>query len=227
MLNLLDNYGKIRKNVRRKCMYQELKQEIKEIIEITKECPAELQQRCFEILLDNYLQKSKATKSTQTEPLQIDRRVDEVVVESNEVSPSTSDITENDFHVKVRKFFNLNNINVADLNRIYYKENGQLLPYYESMHSTKMAECQIRLTLLTAFEAGFDTGDFIVNGEVVRKRCQELKCYDTPNFATIFKNNSIIFDNWTDKYDKNTDYVLSVEGKKQLAQVLIKLIAEY
>ena len=47
-------------------MYEELKAEIKEIIEITKECPAELQQRCFEILLDNYLQKFKTTRSVQT-----------------------------------------------------------------------------------------------------------------------------------------------------------------
>lgn len=208
-------------------MYEELKAEIKQIIEITKECPAELQQRCFEILLDNYLQKFKPAKSVQKVTVQNEDTVDEIAVENNEASASSSDITESDFHVKVRKFFQLNNINVTDLNRIYYKENGQLLPYYESMHSTKMSECQIRLTLLTAFEAGFASGDFVVNGEVVRKRCQELKCYDAPNFATIYKNNSIIFDNWTDKYDKNTEYVLSVEGKKQLAQTLIKIIAEY
>ena len=208
-------------------MYEELKAEIKEIIEITKECPAELQQRCFEILLDNYLQKFKTTRSVQTVIAQNEDKVDESSIEGNEVSTTTSDITENDFHVKVRKFFQLNNINVTDLNRIYYKENGQLLPYYESMHSTKMSECQIRLTLLTAFEEGFATGDFAVNGENVRKRCQELKCYDSPNFATNFKNNAALFDNWADKYDKNTDYILSVEGKKQLAQTLIKIIAEY
>ena len=208
-------------------MYEELKAEIKEIIEITKECPAELQQRCFEILLDNYLQKFKTTRSVQTVIAQNEDKVDESSIESNEVSTTTSDITENDFHVKVRKFFQLNNINVTDLNRIYYKENGQLLPYYESMHSTKMSECQIRLTLLTAFEEGFATGDFAVNGENVRKRCQELKCYDSPNFATNFKNNAALFDNWADKYDKNTDYILSVEKKKQLAQTLIKIIAEY
>ncbi len=208
-------------------MYEELKAEIKEIIEITKECPAELQQRCFEILLDNYLQKFRATKNVQTVPVQIEDKADEIVVENNEASTSASDITENDFHVKVRRFFQTNNISVNDLNRIYYKENGQLLPYYESMHSTKMSECQLRLTLLTAFEAGFANGEFVVNGENVRKRCQELKCYDSPNFATNFKNNAALFDNWVDKYDKNTDYILSVEGKKQLAQTLIKIIAEY
>lgn len=210
-----------------KSMYEELKAEIKEIIAITKECPAELQQKCFEILLDNYLQKFRATKSVQPAPLQSEDKVDEVVLETNDSSSSASDITDNDFHVKVRRFFQTNNISVNDLNKIYYKENGQLLPYYESMHSTKMSECQLRLTLLTAFEAGFANGEFVVNGENVRKRCQELKCYDSPNFATNFKNNAALFDNWTDKYDKNTDYILSSEGKKQLAQTLIRIIAEY
>lgn len=208
-------------------MYEELKAEIKEIIEIAKECPVELQQRCFEILLDNYLQKFKATSNDSVAPIQSKESIDNIAIESNETSSYTSDITENDFHVKVRKFFQLNNINVSDLNRIYYKENGQLIPYYESMHSTKMSECQIRLTLLTAFETGFATGEFVVNGETVRKRCQELKCYDAPNFATTYKNNSTIFDNWTEKYDKTVSYILSLEGKKLLAQTLVKLIAEY
>lgn len=208
-------------------MYEKLKAEIKEIIEIAKECPTELQQRCFEILLDNCLQMFKTAKNAQATIVKNEDIVDEVLDENNEASAPISDITERDFHVKVRKFFQLNNVNIPDLNRIYYKENGKLLPYYESMHSTKMSECQIRLTLLTAFEAGFATGDFVVNGETVRKRCQELKCYDSPNFATTYKNNSVIFDNWTDKYDKNTDYILSAEGKKQLAQVLNKIITEY
>lgn len=209
-------------------MYEELKAEIKEILEITKECPAELQQKCFEILLDSFLQKYKAPQVTVTaNPIQVKERVEVPMTATADFTSSAGEITENDFHVKVRKFFQTNSINVADLNRIYYKENGQLMPYYESMHSTKMSECQIRLTLLTAFEAGFANGEFIVNGETVRKRCQDLKCYDSPNFATTFKNNSVIFDNWAEKYDKNAEYILSVEGKKQLAQTLVKLIAEY
>ena len=209
-------------------MYEELKSEIKDILEITKECPAELQQKCFEILLDSFLQKYKHPQVPVTAtPIQVEERVEVPITDTTVITSSTGEITENDFHVKVRKFFQTNNINVEELNRIYYKENGQLMPYYESMHSTKMSECQIRLTLLTAFEAGYANGEFVVNGEFVRKRCQDLKCYDSPNFATNFKNNANLFDNWVEKYDKNANYILSIEGKKQLAQTLIKLIAEY
>lgn len=209
-------------------MYEELKSEIKEIITITKECPTELQEKCFELLLNSFLSSNHHTKTQSCVIPKNEPSMEEKNDTVNNVSSSVEgDIVESDFHVKVRKFFQSNNINIADLNRIYYKENGKLMPYYESMHSTKMSECQIKLTLLTAFENGFTNGEFIVNGEIVRKRCQELKCYDTPNFATIFKNNAAIFDNWTEKYDKNTDYILSIEGKKQLAQTLIKLISLY
>ena len=210
-------------------MYEKLKQEIKDILEITKECPEALQEKCFEILLNSFLEQFKPVQTTVKEEMQ---RIDasQPIDNQNEVAETSSsgdEITENDFHVRVRKFLNTNNVSIADLNKIYYKENGQLMPFYESMHSTKMSECQIRLTVLTAFENGFANGDFVVNGEVIRKRCQDLKCYDGPNFASIFKNNSSIFDNWADKYDKNTSYTLSVEGKKILAQTLIKIIAEY
>ncbi len=206
-------------------MYDKLKLEIKEIINITKECPAELQQRCFELLLNNFLSNFSTPLSSQQTAFK-EQEIKTVTVESQETTVAADEINENDFHVKVRRFLESNNIKASDLNRVYYKENGCLMPYYESMHSTKMSECQIRLTLLTAFENGYSTGEFVVNGELVRKRCQELKCYDLANFTTIFKTNSEIFDNWGEKYDKSTDYALSSEGKKQLAQILIKLIAE-
>lgn len=60
----------------------------------------------------------------------------------------------------------------------------------------------------------------IVNGEEVRQRCQDLKCYDAPHFADTFRRYSTYFDNWNEKYDKNAKYVLSPEGKKALAAVL-------
>ena len=53
-----------------------------------------------------------------------------------------------------------------------------------------MAESQIRLALLTAFENSFSNpnGDMTFNGEIVRQRCQDMKCYDTANFSSIFKS---------------------------------------
>ena len=85
-----------------------------------------------------------------------------------------------------------------------------------------MSECQIRLSLLTAFENAYNNqnGELTFNGEIVRTRCNDMKCYDGPNFASIFKSHSKNFDNWDEKYNKNTEYSLSVEGKKRLAETL-------
>lgn len=60
-----------------------------------------------------------------------------------------------DFHIKVRKFLETNNIGIDIINSLYYKENERLMPLYESLNTTKMAESQIRLALLTAFEILF------------------------------------------------------------------------
>ena len=50
-----------------------------------------------------------------------------------------------------------------------------------------------------------------------------MKCYDIANFSSIMKKNSNLFDNFNDKYDKNTEYILSAEGKKELAKIIIEL----
>ena len=86
----------------------------------------------------------------------------------------------------------------------------------------------MRIALLTAFENSFSdsNGDMTFNGEVVRQRCQAMKCYDMPNFSTNFKKNSSFIDNFNDKYDKNANYSLSIEGKKELAKIISELAKE-
>lgn len=121
-----------------------------------------------------------------------------------------------------------NGISISDINNLYYKENDKLMPLYETLGSTKMSECQMRIALLTAFENSFSdpNGDMTFNGEVVRQRCQAMKCYDMPNFSTNLKKNSSFIDNFNDKYDKNANYSLSIEGKKELAKIISELAKE-
>ena len=210
-------------------MYQNLKNEIKEIIEIVKQCPETLQEKCFELLLENYLKSNeqpkhkKASSNISEAPVQI----------TNESAPDSKDeklsseeeIVLTDFHIKTRKYFEANGITIEMINALYYKEDGKLMPLYESLNSNKMTDCQNRIALLTAFENSFSNGgEMVFNGEVVRQRCQDLKCYDAPHFADTFKRFSSLFDNWAEKYDKKAQYSLSAEGKKELAAILIELV---
>ena len=208
-------------------MYQNLKSEIKEIIEIVKQCPDTLQEKCFELLLDNYLKsndqpKTKKATTKVDEPSVESTKAEETKVEM--IANKEEEIVLTDFHIKTRKFLETNNITIGMINSLYYKEDGKLMPLYESLNSNKMTDCQNRIALLTAFENSFSNGgEMVFNGEAVRQRCQDLKCYDAPHFADTFKRFSSLFDNWAGKYDKKAQYSLSAEGKKELAAILLEL----
>jgi len=205
-------------------MYQKLKSEILDIIDIVNKCPENLREKCFELLLNNYLETEKPTKSeavsmivkSENQPIKAEPSI-------NDQGTSLYELLPTDFPVKVQRFLETNGVSFEMINKLYYKENGQILPLYESLKSTQMSECQIRLALLTAFENSFATGEMKFNGEEVRKRCQQMKCYDGSNFAANFKNNSHLFDDWAEKYDKTATYGLSIDGKKKLAETLIIL----
>lgn len=212
-------------------MYQKLKAEIKEIIEIVNQCPEGLQEKCFELLLENFINSNVDTKieKVQTKGNANNKCTNENMKVNNEeeLFDKTDDeeISLKDFHIKIRKFLETNGIGIDVINSLYYKENNKLMPLYDSLCSTKMAECQIRLALLTAFENSFSNanGEMVFNGEVVRQRCQDMKCYDTTNFSSIFKKSSSLFDNWNEKYDKTAEYSLSLEAKKELAKIILDL----
>ena len=211
-------------------MYNELKKEIKDIIDIVNQCPEALQEKCFEILLDNYL-CSNNTDLTQKKFTSKDNLINITPIsmpseaEQDTLSDGDEEITINDFHVKIQRFLQSNGISISIINKLYYKEDNKIMPLYDTLNSVKMSECQLRLALLTAFENAYNnnSGELTFNGEIVRNRCQDMKCYDMPNFASNFKNNSRHFDNWDGKYNKNVEYTLSVEGKKQLADTLKEL----
>lgn len=211
-------------------MYQGLKAEIKEIIEIVKECPEALQAKCFELLLEDYLtsngKSGKQKDDTQIEPNIIgDEKENNQDTKTGDPETTPEDIKISDFHVKVQKLLNENEITTEVLNKLYYKENGKLMPFYETLKSTSMATCQIRLALLTAFENCFaeGAGELTFTCEAVRERCKTMKCYNASNFTAYFKNNSNMWDNFPDKYDGGIKILVSSDGKRELAKVLLDL----
>lgn len=214
-------------------MYKQLKAEIREIIDIVNQCPDSLKEKCFELLLNDYLtngrqellggeMRNPSAVATNSGSFAVEASTDEV---KSTLGATNDDISEKDFHVKTQKFLKENAITMNCLNDLYYKENGQLRPFYESLKTTSMAECQLRLALLTAFENSFvsSSPDMTFNCEVIRERCQAMKCYNATNFATNFKSNKELWETWPDKYDKEFIVTLSTAGKKRLAEVLLDL----
>jgi hypothetical protein len=203
-------------------MSEKLKQKIMEIVAMAKDCPENLQEKCFELLLADHLQKCHPKISSGEEDgKQSVSTGDENKKEGEGKKISRQeDIAENDLHVKARQFLKRSSLTVKDINQLFYKEEGNFKPLYDDLKTTKTSESQIRIALLHSLLNGMHTGDFEFNGESVREEVQVRKCYDLNNFGAHFKNRKELFESFT-KYDKSSPTIkLSTDGKAKLAEVI-------
>lgn len=98
-------------------MYLELKTEILDIIEIVQQCPEKLQEKCFEMLLSQYISEHKVEKNHNVGK---ESDVKNVTIEDESVESTTGEISTNnslsdeikvtDFHIKIQRFFSSNGI---------------------------------------------------------------------------------------------------------------------
>jgi hypothetical protein len=197
-------------------MVAELKDKVLEIASIAKGCPENLQEKCFELLLKDFLEKQSSPPPAALE--------EQVVVDSQKgAEAQQEDLSEKDLHLKTRKFLQSNKLRMDHINQIFYKEGDKILPLYDDLKTTKASESQLRIAMLQALKNGMHSGEFEFNGEEVREECQLRKCYDAPNFAANFKNNKDYFEDFT-KYKKKSPVIrLSTEGKSALAVVIGEL----
>jgi hypothetical protein len=212
---------------------ESLKQDVLELAGIAKACPDNLQEKCFEIILTDYLGRLVQANAVQkrgerpaspeaTGEEKQDQPVDPEVLDSG-APQSESDLIMKDLHIKAKRFLEKYSLTLADLNQILYKEGDELRPLYEDLKTNKGAESQIRIGLLQALISGIKSGDFEFSGETVRKECQERKCYDGGNFSTNFKNNAALFDGF-EKYDSKKPIIrLSDDGRQALAKAIGEL----
>jgi hypothetical protein len=204
-------------------MSEKLKQKIMEFVALAKDCPENLQEKCFELLLADYLQqlRPKAPSVREDANKQAKPTGDEAKKEGeNKKTPKQEDIAETDLHVKARQFLKKSGLTVEHINQLFYKEEGKFLPLYDDLKTTKASESQIRIALLHSLLNGMRTGDFEFNGESVREEAQVRKCYDSPNFAAHFKNSKELFESFS-KYSKTSPTIkLSADGKAELAEVI-------
>lgn len=199
-------------------MAETLKQKVLEFVAIAKECPESLQEKCFELLLSDYLARERP-KSKEKE-----KKAEPEAEEKGEKPPEKpsqqEDIQETDLHVKAKQFLKKNGLSIEHINQLFYKEEGNFLPLYDDLRTEKASESQIRIALLHALLNGMHTGNFEFNGETVREEARMRKCYDMANFAATFKNNQSLFEGF-DKYSKSSPKIrLSAEGKEKIAEII-------
>lgn len=209
-------------------MSDKLKQKIAEFVALAKDCPENLQEKCFAVLLDDYLQQTRTKRSSgAAEEKQAgagadaDKKADtDKKDEPDKKKPRQEDIADVDLHVKARQFLKKEGLSINQINQLFYKEEGSFLPLYDDLRTTKGSESQIRIALLHALLNGMHKGDFEFNGESVREEAQARKCYDAPNFTTHFKNSKELFEGFTEYNKASPILKLNAAGKAKLAEVI-------
>lgn len=131
-------------------MSEKLKQKIVEFVALTKDCPENLQEKCFELLLADYLQQLRPKVLGVAENVKQSKLTNDEDKQEGEdkKTPQQEDIAETDLHVKARQFLKKSGLTVGHINQLFYKEEGNFLPLYDDLKTTKAAESQIRVALL-------------------------------------------------------------------------------
>ena len=220
----------------------ELKEVIKDIVEIVALVPEPLTAMCFEMLLKDALEKRHGLHKSRAHtpaPQAPEPNVEKVTSlpipagDLTESAPTTatgiqpkvnggSDITMSDLHMKTRKFMEKADLSLEDINNVFYKEGDKFELLITDFGATTMAGAQIRIASMQALQRALAGGEFTTAVEAVREECKLRKCYDGPNFTTNFKKSAAHFDfgEWTKDL---TELRLSEDGKKALAEVIKNL----
>lgn len=187
-------------------MYEEIKKELKEILDIVKQCPENLQAKCFELLATPLISGSSLTSAKKDNP--------EKVMDSA-VKPSGSFI----IPIDVRAFLQQYSVSEEKLKKLFLLEGNTVVEIY-SLSTTRRGTGQVQLSLLIALKSALEGNKFKFSIESVKQKCEEHKLYDSANFRKTFKDNKTLFKDLTD--DSNIE--LTPDGKEKLAETILEIV---
>lgn len=198
---------------------KKIRDQVMEIVKIAQDCPENLQQTCFEVLLTHALGGGKAPTAEPTPATGAEPEKKEPISIVEKSAQTQDDIALTDVHVKMRRFMEKHDLSVDHLNQLFYKEGDQILPLYEDLKTTRTSESQVRIALLRCLHNAILSGEFQTTVEDTRQEAITRKCYAKNNWGNNFTNNAAFFD--FNKYAKGlTAIALSEQGKKKLADII-------
>jgi hypothetical protein len=204
----------------------ELKKKVLEILEVVKLCPENLQSMCFELLLKDYLtggkHKDLPPLGAKEEGVGEQKTKGDDKLQTEQEQMNQEDIAAKDIHLKARKFLEKYKLSIDEINRLFYKEGGAILPLFDDLRTTRTSEAQVRIALIQCLLSALGSGEFQTEVENIRSECQERKCYDKNNFGANFNNNIGLFD--VEKYGRDVNTLrLSEAGKEELSKLISEL----
>ena len=152
--------------------------EIKEIVELVKMCPQNLQEKCFEILLSHVLSQKEDRYAT---PAAKGVAVDQPTDNTQETPPEVKK--------RINAFSGQHQLSEAEVYKVFsVDETGNVNIEVTDLKSKKIAQQQRRLALLIGVKHQFTDGSFSVPKDELREACVTYSAYDAANFVQNLKN---------------------------------------
>jgi hypothetical protein len=197
-------------------MYEDLKTELQQIVELVETVPDRYKDRCFEMLLTSLLSEQQSDQIGKEDKSPPRDETHDVTKDTGSKPPPTP--------AKVRAFMGRNNVSDDELRKLVLIEGGELHFIHEPEVSQN-AVGQIQWALLLALKAALLGGEIEVDAEAVRSVCIEKGLYDKGNFATNFKKakTAALFNSPPEPQGKAVR--LSGPGEKRLAELIKNLVS--
>ena len=188
-------------------MYEQIKGELKQIVELVESVPERYRDKCFDLLLSNLLSGQEPSKREKEDP---SKKADESQVKKDKAFT---------FPAKVKAFVRRYGMKEEQLERIAMVELGDVHFIHEPK-DVKNATGQIQWALLLGLKSALLGGDMVVDPEGVRSICIEKGLYDKANFAANFKRapNRPLFNGLLEPQGESRK--LTAKGEEKLAEVL-------
>lgn len=189
-------------------MDSNLKKEIKEIIALVQECPENLQEKAFEILLKDFLEENikdqkdeKAKKKNESK-------------DGNTKQDGKEGFANFNLPMRVKGFLKKYKIEPNQLDNFFMVE-GDAIERIWNLKAEKLSHGQIHVALFLALENALKSKEFIFDWDVCRDKCKEKKTHDK-NFKANFRNNEVLFS----RFSEEEPVSLSDDGMAKLAKLI-------
>lgn len=185
----------------------DLEKELKEILSVIKVCPKDLQEKCFEILLQNALSK--------TVPAEAQTTTTRAPISTTAVS------VQPEIEKRVKTFAGNHKLSNTDITAVFgFDDTAGVTIEVTDLKAKKISQQQRRLALLIGVRHQFAEGNFDVPKDELRESCVTYSAYDAANFVQNLKNMKEIFAGFK---PSSTTFRLSPKGKSHAAELIKEL----
>ncbi len=175
-------------------MFENIMDNLKEVIAIADSCPEKYQVQCFKILLNSLLAGNKITDNT---------------LNYDDLSTTLGKFAQD--------FFSRHNISEEEWQRVINYDGETYSVIVSSLKEKSTSRGQIKLALLQGVKGLLESNTPMVNKAELVELCKQHAVYDSANFSAHMKRQKNLF------ISKGKDWQLTKPGEIKAAEVIKEL----